>query len=154
MHVLRIFSKAFDRQSSLGKWMRVGLILHATLVLVIFSWVTWNWGSAYGDKPFLVWCILLVIDFPLGLLTILAVVALEDTLSQYQLLAVLPAVSFVVVGSIQWAVILAWYVHSREQRRAYLVCSRCGYDLRGSLAAKRCPECGQAFAMVLLGEDH
>lgn len=26
-----------------------------------------------------------------------------------------------------------------------LICERCGYDLRGSLESRRCPECGQRF---------
>ena len=33
----------------------------------------------------------------------------------------------------------------RRHRRKHGLCLRCGYDLRGSLEAGRCPECGTGF---------
>ena len=40
---------------------------------------------------------------------------------------------------------LMFHAVRRRRRRKGGLCLRCGYDLRGSLEAGRCPECGTGF---------
>ena len=53
--------------------------------------------------------------------------------------------SFILLG------IVALVLSFRKQPSAS-ACRKCGYDLRGSAASARCPECGSSFAPIRFGD--
>jgi hypothetical protein len=50
-----------------------------------------------------------------------------------------------------WVLLQRFFLRKRVRRflhsRGFLVCERCGYDLRGQVTPI-CPECGRPFAVV------
>jgi len=125
-------------------WAVVAAGLHTAAVVLMCVAVAASWGEA--EKTPVYWVLFLVIDFPLGWMTLLVLYGVDDliqsTFVQYTLVA---AASFAVFGGVQWYMIVRLVFWACAHRDEVPECRHCGYDLRGSLEVGRCPECGTPF---------
>ncbi len=125
-------------------WRKTAVIIHTAAVAATVLFWCWTWGD--WDPPILLWIFFLLVDFPLGWVTVLLMYLidlLDVRLHRFVFWVILPGISFGVSGGLQ----LYWIVGriTRQNEPEPHKCAGCGYDLRGSLESGRCPECGSAF---------
>ena len=124
-----------------GGWLTLGY-LGTVGALFIVGW-SGGWRG-WSERP------LLVLMFPLGCLSEIASPIHRSSTDVVRTCLAVGANAFV------WGYGLSWLYGSVTNRPSRAVrriraghCPHCDYDLRGSLHATRCPECGQHVPFVL-----
>jgi hypothetical protein len=86
------------------------------------------------------------LDFPVGWLAFGCgwYLVYTDLIDQADVILFRP-MYFTVFGGLQWVLIIWLVMRLRSRKASPFECGNCGYDLRGSLEIRRCPECGTPF---------
>ncbi len=137
---------ADKRRLSLSSLCLTVFAIHSVIVLLVFSYVLYDWRTGVRDS-FFCWLPLIIVDLPASLIVCLVDVSVQNaSLSQEFSRLWMPLVLFGLLGGGQWVFFgMIVYTLRRRKRNLGVFCGFCGYDLRESLHYKRCPECGEPF---------
>lgn len=121
----------------------IAVCIHTGLVLAVMCWDTYLWMYTDVEHPSTTWCVLYILDLPIGLLWLLAWHGMDFTslsFSPYVEQVVIPALLFSVFGGAQWYFIVRTF--TKKKVITHPACRNCGYMLVGC-TSDRCPECGE-----------
>lgn len=142
----RLTSQATCVRPRLAKYL---VLFHSMGVMTTFGLINLAWGRQ--ENPQLLWLPMVVADLPCSLLLLVRTVwqPVVDKMSSYESLVLVPALILSTLGGLQWYIVGSFVVWIRSSRRGQQWeprCLGCGYDLRGSIQFRRCPECGLRFS--------
>ena len=128
--------------------------LHTLMVLAVLIFVASKYGDGTNRDIAILWVVFMLVDFPLGWLAIPLEVVARPYFSLRMSDVYLPALTFSVLGGIQYFFLTLILLRIRCQilrnrRKRKGLCVNCEYALRG-LTESRCPECGTPFDPKLL----